>query len=180
METDGLPVSDRATRRAYLAEHAYPQRLSHLGETSPPTPFEIVVNNDRIPIEQTLAPGEVMIRLSDTPTRHLAREFLTFVAEAQQAILGHKQRGRPADIGKAKRVSSLRASGELTAHQIAELTGLSSADAHPDSIRKTVARWRRKGDKPYEKLHGPAWKEEARRIWEKTRAKEGGTVGDST
>ncbi|MDP9472655.1 MAG: hypothetical protein M3Q71_18650 [Chloroflexota bacterium] len=180
METDSLPISDRATRRTYLAEHAFPERLTTLRETSTPGPFEIVVNNDTFPVAQILAPGEIMIRLSDTPTRHFARVFLTFVAEAQQAILGHKQRGRPADVGKAERVSVLRATGKLTARQIAELTGLSSGTANPDSIRKTVSRWQRKGDKPYEKLHGPAWKEEARRIWEKTRAKEDGTVGDIT
>ncbi len=133
-----IPISDRATRLAYLVDRAYPDQFASLAGPRPPVPFEIVVNNDTFPVEQVLAPGEITIRLADTPTRHLAREFMTFVAEAQQAILGHKQRGRPPDTETAEKVAAARQFSDLTAWEIAGALGIRSNTR--DATRRKISR----------------------------------------
>ncbi|MDP9359248.1 MAG: hypothetical protein M3R02_28980 [Chloroflexota bacterium] len=142
---DNIPISDRATRRAFLAKYALPEYLMPLAGPAPPIPFEIVVNDSDTPHKVDLAPGEIMIRLADTPTRHLAREFLPFVTEAQQDILEHQPRGgRPADIAGATLVSLLREQTNLNARKITEATGSESTTAK--AARKKVARKQRRGD----------------------------------
>ncbi len=133
-----IPISDRATRRAYLARRAYPEHLASLAGPSPPIPFEIVVNHSDTAHYEELAPGEIMIRLADTPTRHLTREFMTFVAEAQQTILGHKQRGRPRETDKAAMIAAAREQTSLTAWEIAGTLDMRSSTR--DATRKRVAR----------------------------------------
>ncbi len=133
-----LPISNRATRRAYLVDRAYPDPLTTLAGPSPPVPFEIVVNHDETSHYEELSPGEILIRLTDTPTRHLTREFMTFVAEAQQAILGHKQRGRPPDTETTQQVAAARQLSDLTAWEIAGALDIRSNTR--DATRRKIAR----------------------------------------
>ncbi len=133
-----IPISDRATRRAYLVERAFPDSLTTLAGPSPPVPFEIVVNHGETSHYEELPPGEIMIRLTDTPTRHLTREFMTFVAEAQQAILGHKQRGRPPQTETAEKVAAARQFSDLTAWEIAGALDIRSSTR--DATRRKIAR----------------------------------------
>ncbi|MDP9469973.1 MAG: hypothetical protein M3Q71_04810 [Chloroflexota bacterium] len=165
-QADTIPISDRATRRAFLAEYAYPEYLRRLAGPSPAIPFEVVVNDSDAPHEVELAPGEIMIRLADTPTRHLAREFLPFVTEAQQDILEHQPRGgRPADIAGATVVSLLREHTNLTAREITEATGSESTTAQ--AARKKVAGKQRRGDdqrEAQEREFAQAWERQQREV----------------
>ncbi len=167
-QANTIPISDRATRRAFLAEHAYPEYLMPLAGPSPAIPFEVVVNDSDAPHKAELAPGEIMIRLADTPTRHLAREFLPFVTEAQQDILEHQPRdGRPADIAGATVVSLLREHTNLNAREIAEATGSESTTAK--AARKKVAGKQRRGDEQreaQEREFAQAWEQQRRQVEE--------------
>ncbi len=168
-ETDKLPISDRATRRGYLAEQAFPPGLAHLLTDPADSPIEVIVNADTIPLSLSLAPGEIVIRLSDTPVGRISRHFLRFVTEAQQTFLGRApKRGRPADTLTNQRVAALRATQDLTARQIDKLTGLASPK-HKDSPRakrRRVAYRSRRGSQPNERELGPAWEEKVRGWWQ--------------
>ncbi len=167
-QANTIPISDRATRRAFLAKYALPEYLMPLAGPAPPIPFEIVVNDSDAPHKAEIAPGEIMIRLADTPSRHLAREFLPFVTEAQQDILEHQPRGgRPADIAGATLVSLLREQTNLNAREIAEATGSESTTAK--AARKKVAGKQRRGDEQreaQEREFAQAWEQQRRQVEE--------------
>ncbi|MDP9366811.1 MAG: hypothetical protein M3Q03_00810 [Chloroflexota bacterium] len=163
-ETDSLPISDRTTRRIYLAEHAFPELIARLlivlTEPRSPIPIEVLVNAetainpDADPVTMALRPGEIVIRLSDTPVRHLRQEFLTFVSEAQQEILGHQQRTRPVNAEKAISTFLLRKHTDLTAEEITG--GENDRSNSRSAVQKRTQRRQRRA-----KQQGEAWTQEA-------------------
>ncbi len=148
--TNAIPISDPSMRRSYLVIRALPDYLWPTLITPPlAAPVEIVVNQGPYSVKQTLAPGEIMIRISDIAVRDVEQLFMPLVSKAKTEVLGHNPRpGRPRNLTKNRAVDVLRQFTNLTANQIADM--LSIPATTPKVLREKIARHRRRGEQQRE------------------------------